>query len=121
MKTIQLRNGQKMFFTSDTHFGHSNLCRATTKWKNADRVTRDFKSLEAMNDLILKNINDVVGVNDILIHLGDFSFGGVENIAKFRLQIKCKNIYLIHGNHDHHIENNIDVPGFYFGDDNNIY
>ena len=42
----------------------------------ADSVTRDFKSLDHMNDAIVDNINNMVGVNDVLIHLGDFSFGG---------------------------------------------
>jgi calcineurin-like phosphoesterase family protein len=47
-----------------------------------------------------------VGQDDILFHLGDFSFGGFENIEIFRNRIVCKNIHLILGNHDHHIERN---------------
>jgi calcineurin-like phosphoesterase family protein len=61
-----------------------------------------------MNDAIVESINNVVGENDILFHLGDWSFGGFENIAEFRNRIVCKNIHLILGNHDHHIENNRD-------------
>jgi calcineurin-like phosphoesterase family protein len=59
-----------------------------------------------MNDVIINNINSVVGQDDVLIHLGDWSFGGFENIQKFRDRILCKEIHLILGNHDHHIENN---------------
>ena len=95
-----------LWFTSDTHFGHSNICRATTKWEGADNVTRDFKSLDHMNDTLVNNINEVVGVDDILIHLGDWSFGGFENIELFRNRINCKNIHLVFGNHDHHIRRN---------------
>ena len=103
---IVLEKGQRLFFTSDTHYGHSNICRATTNWTDSDSVTRDFKSLEHMNDTLVNRINETVGEDDILIHLGDFSFGGFENIEEFRSRIFCKNIHLVHGNHDHHIRNN---------------
>ena len=105
---IVLEKGQNLFFTSDTHYGHNNICRATTNWTDADSVTRDFKSLDHMNDTIVNNINSIVGENDVLIHLGDWSFGGFENIAEFRNRIVCKNIHLTYGNHDHHIRRNKD-------------
>ena len=38
--------------------------------------------------------------------LGDVSFGGFDNIGLFLDRLICKNIHLILGNHDHHIENN---------------
>lgn len=79
MKLI-LEKGQNIFFTSDTHYSHSNICRATSKWGD-DNLTRDFKSLDQMNTELVNNINEIVGENDILIHLGDWSFGGFENIA----------------------------------------
>ena len=59
-----------------------------------------------MNDTLVNNINDTVGENDILIHLGDWSFGGFDNISEFRNRINCKNIHLVIGNHDHHIYRN---------------
>ena len=100
---IVLEKGQSLFFTSDTHYNHSNICRATTKWSDADNLTRDFKSLDHMNDTLVNNINEIVGENDILIHLGDWSFGGFESIEDFRNRILCKNVHLVFGNHDHHI------------------
>lgn len=105
---IVLEKGQRLFFTSDTHYNHANICRATTRWNAAENLTRDFKSLDQMNATIVNNINEVVGENDILIHLGDWSFGGFENIEEFRSRITCKNINLVLGNHDHHIERNKD-------------
>lgn len=105
MKLV-LEKGQKLFFTSDTHYNHSNICKATTKWEASDNLTRDFKSLDHMNAVLVDNINNKVGENDILIHLGDWSFGGFEMIEEFRNRIVCKNIHLILGNHDHHIDNN---------------
>jgi calcineurin-like phosphoesterase family protein len=107
MKII-LNKKQKLWFTSDTHYSHSNICRATTKWANAEDVTRDLKSLEHMNSVIVDSINNLVGQDDILIHLGDWSFGGFEKIQEFRDKVVCKNIHLILGNHDHHISNNKD-------------
>ncbi len=104
MKLI-LNKGQRLWFTSDTHYNHANICSATTKW--TDPVTcREFKTLEHMNATLVGNINECVGQDDILFHLGDWSFGGFEQIERFRNQIVCKNIHIITGNHDHHIENN---------------
>ena len=59
-----------------------------------------------MNATIVNSINENVGQDDILIHLGDWSFGGFDQIREFWDRIVCKNIHLILGNHDHHIENN---------------
>jgi calcineurin-like phosphoesterase family protein len=61
-----------------------------------------------MNDSIVESINSRVTEDDFLIHLGDWSFGGFESIREFRSRINCKNIILILGNHDHHIERNKD-------------
>ena len=104
---IALNKGQRLWFTSDTHYNHANICSATTKWTNPVTL-REFKSLEHMNATLVGNINEKVGQDDILIHLGDWSFGGYEQIQKFREQIVCNNIHIITGNHDHHIENNRD-------------
>lgn len=105
MKII-LEKDQKLFFTSDTHYNHANICSATTNWAVGNGYARPFDSLEQMNDTLVDNINNKVGENDILVHLGDWSFGGFEFISEFRDRIKCKNIHLVLGNHDHHIENN---------------
>jgi len=108
---IKIDKERKVWITSDTHYGHKNICRGVTGWRNPDGSipidqTRDFKNIDEMNDNIVKGINDVVGQDDVLIHLGDWSFGGFENIEKFRDRIICQEIHLILGNHDHHIENN---------------
>jgi calcineurin-like phosphoesterase family protein len=104
---IKLNRHQKLWFTSDTHYNHSNIVSATTQW--TDPVTcREFTSLEQMNTTLVNNINEKVEQDDILFHLGDWSFGGFEQIQKFRNQIVCKNVHIITGNHDHHIERNKD-------------
>jgi calcineurin-like phosphoesterase family protein len=96
---------QNIFFLSDTHFSHRNICRGTTHWSDIDD-TRNFDSLEEMDNCIIDNINKNVQENDILFHLGDFSFFGHENVKKFRQKILCKNIILIYGNHDENLKAN---------------
>lgn len=101
-----MQNTSNTFFTSDTHFGHKNIVRGISQWEDVgkDRQTRDFDTLEEHNYALVKSINAVVGANDVLYHLGDWSFGGHENIKIFRDQLNCQNIHLIFGNHDQHIE-----------------
>lgn len=97
-----------IWFTSDTHYGHSNIAsKNCSKWSSG---YREFKDLDEMNNRIVKNINTYVKEDDILYHLGDWSFGGIDNIWNFRKQIKCKNIHLILGNHDTHIYNDRELP-----------
>lgn len=103
---LLLEKNQTLYFTSDTHYNHRNLCSATTEWTGVTDNTREFSSLDEMNDTIVNNINSVVRENDILIHLGDVSFGGVDKIGEFRNRLHCKNIHLVLGNHDHHIQKN---------------
>jgi calcineurin-like phosphoesterase family protein len=106
---ITLNKGQKLWFTSDTHFNHANICSATTTWnKESGNNFRIFNSLDTMNDRLVAGINASVGQDDILFHLGDWSFGGFESIRQFRDRLVCKNIHLILGNHDQHIARNKD-------------
>lgn len=106
---ILLNKGQKVWFTSDTHYNHANICKGTTQWdRGGENHFRDFDTLNQMNAVLVNNINAVVGQDDILIHLGDWSFGGFDSIAEFRNRIVCQNIHLVLGNHDHHIGNNRD-------------
>lgn len=111
MWKIKLEQNQNLWFTSDTHYNHKNICRGVSNWRNKEGFvpvtqTRDFDNLDQMNARIVNNINENVGQDDILIHLGDWSFGGFDSIKEFRDRIVCQNIYLLYGNHDHHIENN---------------
>ena len=90
-----------IWFTSDTHHSHTNIAGPkVSTWKSG---YRNFNSIQEMNDTLIKNINDCVKEDDILYHLGDWSFGGVHNIMYFRRALICKNIHLILGNHDQHI------------------
>lgn len=110
---IKIKNNERVWIFSDPHYNHKNICRGVTNWRMPDgsvpeAQTRDFKDLDKMNARIVDNINDCVDQKDVLICLGDWSFGGFESITEFWNRLICKNIYLILGNHDHHIENNRD-------------
>lgn len=98
-----------IWFTSDSHYGHHNICKSVSNWNNKDGC-RDFATLEEMNDKIVDVINIHVKEDDTLYHLGDWSFGGIDNVWNFRKRIKCENITLILGNHDDHIRKHKILP-----------
>lgn len=52
--------GSKVFFTSDTHFYHGNIIRF---------CNRPFKDVGMMNETIISNWNNTVGLDDIVFHL----------------------------------------------------
>lgn len=92
-----------IYIISDTHFGHKNIAsKNDSSWKEGQR---HYNSLHEMNKDLIEGINKTVGQDDVLYHLGDWSFGGIENVWNFRKRIICENVHLILGNHDHHIEN----------------
>jgi len=95
---------RNIWFISDTHYSHKNMCRAGSNWENKETGSRDFSSISKMNDDMVNKINEVVMPDDILFHLGDWSMGGYDNIAVFRQRLNVSEIHLIMGNHDEHIK-----------------
>ena len=83
-------DGTKVYFTSDTHFNHANIIGF---------CSRPFKNVEEMNETLIANWNRVVGVDDIVFHLGDFCLGGSAEWTNVLNRLNGK-IYLIVGNHD---------------------
>ena len=95
MKTIDLTDYQdKIYFTSDTHFNHFNICRY---------FGRPFKSRQEMNAALIANWNKVVPKDGIVIHCGDFMMN--HSLKEEREYDKLANklngdIFLVRGNHD---------------------
>lgn len=83
----------KIFITSDTHFCHKNIIKYTG---------RPFKTIEEMNEVLIKNWNNKVKKDDLVIHLGDFGLGKEPDIRNIRNKLNGT-IILIKGNHDYKI------------------
>jgi calcineurin-like phosphoesterase family protein len=84
------------FFTSDYHFGHRNII----KYSN-----RPFRSSEEMDEVMIDNTNKVVGAEDTLYFLGDWTLPGrqynfTDAAKRYRDRINCNHIVFIWGNHD---------------------
>lgn len=76
-----------VFFTSDTHFGHTNIIKY---------CNRPFATVQEMDDVIIERWNQVVKPGDRVYHLGDFSWGDpYKYLAKLNGQK-----YFVIGNHD---------------------
>lgn len=77
-----------IFFTSDSHFSHPLMLK-----------TRGFSTLEEHDETIIANWNARVGQNDVVYHLGDFTFTDREKSQKIFDRLNGRK-HLIVGNHD---------------------
>ena len=85
-------NAEKIWITSDTHFGHRRIL-------NLEHRNRHFLDVEEMDSGMISICNETVGKNDIIFHLGDFAFAKKERILEITSQLNGK-IYLVLGNHE---------------------
>ena len=79
------------WFTSDTHFSHTNIL-------TFEAEARPFATIEEMNETLIERWNSCVRPQDTIYHLGDFCFGGEQNIAIAARLNGHKRLVL--GNHD---------------------
>ena len=84
----------RQYFISDPHFGHNNIITFTDDEGN---LTRLFKSIEEMDELIIENINKLVRPCDKLYILGDVAMN--RRCLPTLDRLIGKKI-LIRGNHD---------------------
>jgi calcineurin-like phosphoesterase family protein len=101
------------WYVSDTHFSHFRII---------GYCNRPFNSVMSMDNNLIENINNKVGVSDTLYHLGDFCFGQKRNVVEnynrvktLRDRINCRNVILIYGNHDKEIRKNRDLQRLFQG------
>ena len=112
MGIIKINVGQKnVWFISDPHYNHKSLVLGTSNWEDKSPC-RPFDTLEEHDNALVENINFDVKENDVLFCLGDWSFGSISNereakAREFRSRINCKTVYLILGNHDQIIRDNV--------------
>lgn len=88
---IQLEKGQKIFVTSDLHFGHRNILTF---------CSRPFSDTKEMTEKLVSNWNEVVGKNDVVLDLGDVMWFDGQHEAKRVLERLNGKHYIIQGNHD---------------------
>lgn len=79
-----------IYFTSDTHFGHSNVIQFEG---------RPFQTAEEMDEALIRNWNGKVGPEDEIYILGDFTMKGPTQANAFLERLQGRK-YLIRGNHD---------------------
>ena len=100
-----------IWFTSDLHYWHKNITFGESVWDNKEINCRKFSTTSEMSRHIVSQINKYVGQDDLLYDLGDWSFGGQQNIWNLRKQLIVNKIIHINGNHDETIrKNKIELP-----------
>lgn len=92
---------QQYFITSDLHFYHKNVINFCSEH-------RPFETLEQMHEYLINHWNSKVGKNDVIFHLGDFSFAAKEKTAELIEQLNG-NIIWICGNHDLKVFNQLGI------------
>lgn len=92
---IKFSRDDRIWFTADSHIGHRNIIKY---------CKRPFSDVEEMNETLISNWNKVVGKDDFVFHLGDFSVGGAAEWTSLLDSLNGR-IFLVLGNHD---MNNVD-------------
>ena len=81
-----------LYVTSDTHFNHN---------KEFIFSNRGYKNPIEMNDDMINIINETVGHDGILLHLGDFCLNTViSEYHSFISRLQIKELWMIYGNHN---------------------
>lgn len=83
----------KYHITSDLHLFHGKIIQ----YNNS---TRPFKDVDDMNKTIIEHWNKTVGEDDVVFHLGDFSFGNPNKTKEILDQLNG-NVVFVRGNHDY--------------------
>ena len=81
----------KVFFTSDLHFGHTNILRF---------CGRPYTDVKEMNQALIDNWNKAVPEDGIVFVLGDIGFCSVQVLKNIFNKMNGTK-YLILGNHDY--------------------
>lgn len=85
-----------IFFTSDTHFFHSNFLKFED---DSNHKIRPFSSVEEMNERMVDGWNSVVRDGDKIYHLGDVTFDYSDDFRLLMSRLRGSK-RLILGNHD---------------------
>lgn len=86
----------RIWFTSDTHFGHEKLVLPR---EETGRAPRPFKTVAEMDTRIIMNWIALVQPEDIVYHLGDVSFSSTKRTKEILSFLPGYKV-LVRGNHD---------------------
>ena len=81
-----------IWFTADHHFGHENIIRY---------CDRPFRDTAEMDREMVRRWNAVVGADDTIYHLGDFTLGDWWGTAKPCLDELNGRVKVVPGGHDY--------------------
>lgn len=84
-----------IYYTSDMHFGSEFIMQLTN---------RPFKTIEEMNETLIKNWNDTVNADDTVYILGDMALNSGPVPKEFLKQLNGHK-HLVRGNHDVGLDN----------------
>jgi calcineurin-like phosphoesterase family protein len=81
---------RKLWLTADEHYSHRRIIQYQG---------RPFSSVGEMNDRLIEAHNSVVKETDVVIHVGDFSFGKAEDFARVAERLAGTHFFM-DGSHD---------------------
>jgi calcineurin-like phosphoesterase family protein len=82
----------KYWLTADEHYGHQNIIKY---------CNRPFNSVEEMDNALIENHNRLVGKNDTVIHIGDFTLKKTfDGVFKYINRLNGNHEF-IRGSHDY--------------------
>jgi calcineurin-like phosphoesterase family protein len=102
IQKVPLTELNNIFVTADQHLGHENIIKF---------CDRPFVTIEEMDQVLIDNWNKVVGKDDIIYHLADFTLGDFTIARRYFAQLNGKIQVL--ANHWHHDKRWL--PKNYFG------
>ena len=94
MYHFKVEDPDKLFFTSDTHLSHFNICKY---------CHRPFTSRSEMDNTLIENWNSVVPKDGVVVHCGDFMLPhdtGAKEYEKFWRKLNFSVLVHLRGNHD---------------------
>lgn len=94
---VKIKRGQSVFFTSDEHFGHTNII----KYSN-----RPYPSVAEMDQDLINKFNRKVPKDGYTIHGGDFYLGRDKQTVwdRYVRHLNGKHLFLM-GSHDKWLDN----------------
>ncbi|NOZ20012.1 MAG: metallophosphoesterase [Planctomycetes bacterium] len=79
-----------LFFTADEHYGHAHIIHL---------CGRPFRTVEEMDEELIRRHNAVVKDSDLVVHVGDFTLKNKSRAKSYISRLKGEHVFL-RGSHD---------------------